>query len=120
MDVKKIKESIEVLSSDLGEGFVSCDVWVSGSGQAIVSHKGGNVKATALFDQISSSVKNALKVAEFPEIDPYYLFHLDNGLIILVLLQDKYQWGIAIDPEKAPLGLVLNIAIPNVIEKLNA
>lgn len=120
MDVKKIKESIEILSEDLGEGFVSCDVWATGSGQAVVSHKGGNAKATALFDQITDNIKKALEVADFPEIDPYYLFHLDNGMLILILLHDNYQWGIAIDPEKSPLGLVLNIAIPNVIEKLNA
>lgn len=120
MDVKKIKESIDVLSNDLGTGLISCDVWVTGTGQSIVSHNGGNEKATALFDQITGSIKKALEIAKFEEIDPYYLFHLEGGTILLVLLQDKYQWGIAINPEHAPLGLVLNVAVPNVIEKLNS
>lgn len=118
MDTNKVKNSIEVLKKDLGEGFLSCDVWVTGSGQPVFSYNGGNTKATALFDQITGSIKKALKIADFPEIDPYYLFYLESGTLIVLILQDKYQWGCAIDPEKSPLGLVLNIAIPNLLESL--
>lgn len=118
MDINQINKAIDGLKADLKEGLLTCDIWVSGTGQPISSYKGGNIKATALFDQITDNIKKALEVADFPEIDPYYMFFLENGTLILIILVDNLQWGISIDPSKAQLGLILNIAIPNAVENL--
>lgn len=118
MDTDQINKAVEGLKTDLKEGLLTCDIWISGTGQPIASYDGGNVKATALFDQITENIKKALEVANFPGIDPYYMFFLENGTLILIILVENLQWGVSIDPSKAQLGLVLNIAIPNAVENL--
>lgn len=119
MDTKQIISAIDVLKNDLGDSLISCDIWISGTGQSIASHNGGNAKATALFDQITANINKAIEVSEFPKLNPYYLFNTEDGATVLVLLVKNLQVGIIVDTSKTQLGLFLNIAIPNAIEALN-
>lgn len=118
MDTKQINAAIEGLKNDLGEGLLSCDVWITGTGQAIATYNGGNAKATALFDQITSNINKAIEVAEFPKLNPYYLFNTEGGVTVLVLVHKNLQMGVAVEAAKTQLGLFLNIAVPNVIAAL--
>ncbi len=113
MDVKLLKNAIEVLKNDLEGSLMSSVIWKTGTGTAIMGFN-ENPAGTALFDQVTSFMKKALKGAEFPNIGDYYLLNLENGKIAVILqFKEGYQWGILIDGAKVNLGLLLNVAVPN-------
>jgi hypothetical protein len=115
MDVKKLKNSIEVLKEDLGEALIACDIWPTGTGQSIAGHN-TQPKATALFEQVTEYMKKTLKDSGFPGLDKYYLLDLENDSLIVVLQFEGYQWGMLVNSNKVQLGLLLNIALPKAME----
>jgi len=115
MDVKKLKNSIEILKEDLGKGLVACDIWPTGSGQSIAGHN-SQPKATALFEQVTEYMNKTLSGAGFPGLAKYYMLDLENDSLVIVLMFEGYQWGMLINSQEVQLGLVLNIAVPKARE----
>ncbi len=112
MNVKKLKEAIEVLKDSLDGALLACDIWKAGSGTSIAGYN-PNPKATALFDKVSDYMNKSLETSGFPLLNDYYLLELKNNAMVAVLqLKDNYQWGMLVDSSKVNLGLLLNIAIP--------
>ncbi|NPA67729.1 MAG: DUF4388 domain-containing protein [Chlorobi bacterium] len=112
MDVKKLNNAIETLKSDLGDGLISCDIFQTGTGQAIASFN-PQPKATALFERLTGQIQTMLDGANFLALDKYYLIDVKGDTLAVVLQFDKYQWAMLIDEKKANLGLLLNVAVPN-------
>lgn len=117
MNLETLNKAIETLKNDLGTGLLATDIWVLGTGQSIAGHQ-SNPKATALFDQIVSNIQNALKVADYQKMTDYLFFSLEGNLNVVVLLVEDKGWGMAVDGNTAPMGLLLNVAIPNAIAAL--
>ena len=112
MNVKKLKESIEVLKNNLDGALMACDIWKDGTGTSIAGYN-TNPQATALFDRVTDYMNKSLKTSGFPSLDKYYLLELKNNALIVVLqFEQGYQWGMLVDNSKVNLGLLLNIAIP--------
>jgi len=111
MDIKKLKNAIEVLRNDLGDALVATDIYPTGVGTPLVGYN-SNPQAAALFDRVTSFMKKALEGAGFPKLKDYYLLQVEGGLVV-VLIFDGYQWGMFVDDSKVNLGILLNIAIPN-------
>lgn len=119
MNVEVLNKAMETLKSDLGEGLIGSDIWIKGTGQPIVGYQ-GNMKAVALFDQIIVNIDNALKVAEYPKMQNYFMIKLKGNVHFVVVLVDNLEWKMAVDGNKVPLGLLLNIALPNAIEAIKS
>ena len=120
MNVNKVKESIEILKSDLGDGLVAVDVWQTGTGQSIAGYN-PQPKATALFEQVTASMNKTLTGSGFPGLNKFYMLDLQGDSLVIVLQFEKHQMGMLVNTTKVQLGLLLNIAIPNVREAfLNA
>jgi len=112
MNVKKLKESIEILKANLDGALIASDIWKDNTGTSIAGYN-SNPKAVALFDQVTSYMNKALETSGFPTLDKYYLLELkDNALVVVLQFKDNYQWGMLVDNTKVNLGLLLNIAIP--------
>jgi len=113
MNVKKLKESVEVLKNDLEGALLACDIWPTGTAQSIAGYN-SQPKATALFEKLTVFLKKSLHGAEFPPINEYYMLDMvDNATVIIMQLDNDYQWGMLIDKSKVQLGFLLNIALPN-------
>jgi len=113
MNIQKLKESIEVLKRDLDGALLACDIWPPGTAQPILGFN-SQPKATALFDKLTTFLRDALAGAEFPPINEYYMLDLANNATVMVLqLEQGYQWGMLVDKSKVHLGMLLSIAIPN-------
>ena len=113
MNVKKLKEAVEVLKENLDGALMATDIWPTGIGTAIAGYN-QNPQATALFEKVTDYMRKALKGAGFPDIKDYYLLEMENSAMVLVLQFKKegYQWGMLVDSNKVNLGLLLNIAVP--------
>ncbi len=112
MDIKKLKNSIEVLKDNLDGALLAADIWMTGTGQPIAGYN-SNPQATALFERVTEYMNKALSGAGFPILNEYYMLNLEGNALVLVLMFDDYQWGMLVDSSKVQLGLLLNIAIPN-------
>lgn len=119
MDLKKIKEAIDSLKEDLGTGLVACDIWKSGTGQAIVSFN-PQPKATALFDNFTSQLQKMLKDAEFPGLSEFYMLDVEGDAQVLVLQFKELQLGMLINKLNTNMGILFSIAIPNVRKAIQA
>ena len=113
MNVKKLKNAVEVLKENLDGALIACDIWLTGTGTSVVGYN-TNPQATALFEKVTSDMTKALGGAGFPNLNKYYLLELENNSMVVVLQfgEEGYQWGMLVDSSKVNLGLLLNIAIP--------
>ena len=113
MNVKKLKEAVNVLNESLDGALMSADIWGSGTGTAIAGYN-QNPQATALFDKVTDYMRKALKGAGFPDIKDYYLLEMENNAMVVVLQfkEQGFQWGILVDSNKVNLGMLLNISVP--------
>ena len=114
MNVAKLSKSIDTLKENLGGALLATDIWGSADMQSIA---GWNPQPAActLFGQIVNATNHALKDSGFPILGKYCLFDLVDAKIVVVIPMGDFMWGILIDGKKAPLGLLLNIALPKAI-----
>lgn len=116
MNIKKLNNSVDMLKEYLGDSLLACDIWITGTGQSIAGYN-SQPKAAALFEQLTDFMKKALANSGFPALENYYLLDLNADSMAIILIFDKYQWGMLIGKQKAQLGLILNVILPNVKEE---
>lgn len=117
MNSSILNNAVETLKNDLGASLLATDIWVLGTGQSIAGHN-SNPKAAALFDQIVANIQRALKVADYKKMTDYLFLSLENNINVIVILVEDKGWGMAVDGNQTPLGLLLNVALPNAIEAI--
>ncbi len=113
MNVKKLKEAMEVLKSEAGSGLIGTDIYSSKDLQSIVAYN-GTPEACALFGKITEYLKKALNNAGFPALNNYYLLDLVGDAILIVIPFGEYQWGMVLSTKEIPLGMFLNIILPKI------
>jgi len=116
MNVQKLNDAMNEMKANIGPGLLSSSIVSSTDGQTIVDFQ-GNPKACALFNQLTNYLSRALKESGLPELGKYYIIDLTNNRMGIVIPLGDFWWGMVTDSQKAPLGLLLNIAIPNAIDK---
>ena len=114
MNTAKLKESIEMLKNDLGEGLLATDIISRSDGQTIVGYN-TQPAACALFTQLTNMLMKSLADSGFPTLGRYYLLDLVDKKAVVVLPLGENIWGMLVDTRKTPIGLVLNVAVPKVI-----
>jgi len=115
MKVEKLNQAVEILKEDLGNGLLATDIFGSRDGQSIAGWN-SQPAASALFSQITKMMNKALKDAGFPSLNQYYLLNLEGGKVVLIINMEDYQWGVLMDSEKVPLGVLLSVAMPKAIK----
>ncbi len=115
MDIKKLKSCIEELKEDLGNGLLATDIYAMADGQSIAGYN-SNPKACALFGRVTTGLVNTLKTSGLPELNSYYILDLTEGRLVLIVPMDRFQWTITVDKENTPLGLLLHVVLPKVLD----
>ena len=143
--VEKIKKVINGLKEDLGDGFVDTDIWCTSSNKSVAFHHQHGVvplygvmpKHIKLFSQISGILKKTLQESDYPGLGDYYLINLtDDHLVVVLNLRSStpgtanlatrrnslgsvgHQQYILVDLSKTSIGILMSIALPNVLENL--
>lgn len=117
MDIKKLNGIVDNLKDVLGSALIATDSWMTNDGQSLVGYN-TQPKASALFNEISNNLKKSLKNADFPGLGKYYMINLENNFMVIVAIQGELQEGMLIDVSKTSLGILINIALPKVMEGL--
>ena len=114
MNIPKLKEAVDTLREDLGEGMLATDIFSKQDGQAVEGYN-SQPAACALFSQMTKYIFKSLSDSGFPTIGRYYLLDLVDNKAVVVIPLGEYIWGIFIDTKKVPIGLVLNVGLPKAI-----
>lgn len=117
MDAKKLNEIVKNFKKELGDALIATDIWVTADGQSLAGYN-TQPAAAALFNRIALIINDALKGANFPLLNRYYLLHLEGGHTSAAMQFGDYQWGILVDTKQVQLGLLLNVHIPNTMEAI--
>ncbi len=108
---------IEDLKSDLGEGFVANDIWHAKDAQSLAGYN-SQPKAVALFNEVTRLLDKTMKGAEFPGLGDYYIVHLENDLLVVIAIAGEYQNGMLVDLSKTTMGILMSVALPNLLQNL--
>jgi len=116
MNIKKLKEAVDKLKEDMGDGLIATDVFSTADGQSIYGIN-SQPRACALFNQVTNSLEKSLKGGNLPPLGKYYIVDLTDGKIIMVIPMNEYQWALVVDTKKIQTGLLLNVVLPEIIDK---
>lgn len=112
MNIKRLKESIELFKNELDGALLSSDIWEKESGLSIASYN-PNEKYVALFTRLTNNMDRDLEDIGFSAFGEYQLIDLENGTMLIVLnFEGKYLWGSLLDKSKLSLGRLIYIAMP--------
>ncbi|KQC14568.1 MAG: hypothetical protein APR63_05545 [Desulfuromonas sp. SDB] len=114
MKAQKLMEAVETLKGDLEGSLIATDIWSVNQGISLAGYN-SQPKAVALFNKVTDMINKTLTGSNFPELGKYYILDLVDEKMVVIIPMDEYQWGILLNSQTAPLGLLLNIAIPNAI-----
>lgn len=115
MNMKKLNEAMDELKNNVGSGLLSSTIASTNDGQMIIGYN-SHPKAAPLFTQITSYLNRALKDSGLEGLGKYYIVDMTNNKMGIVIPLGDFWWGLVTDSQKAPLGLLLNIAIPRAID----
>lgn len=116
MDIKKLKEAVDDLKKDMGEGLIATDVFSNADGQSIYGIN-TQPRACAFFNQVTDHLVKSLQGSSLPPLGKYYIVELADDKIIMVIATNEYQWGLIVNTKKIQTGLLLNVILPEIIEK---
>jgi len=117
MNIKRLNKILDDVKEDLGTALVASDIWNIDDGQSLAGFN-TQPKATALFNEITRYLNKALRGAEFPGLGKYYLVHLENNFLVVVVSSGTLQQGVLVDLSKTTLGLLMNITLPKIQQGL--
>lgn len=117
MNIGKLNKAIEVLKQTLGDGLNASDVWTRHDGMSIAGFNSQPV-ATALFNRMTDGLQSTLVDSGFPALGKYYLLELANEMMVVVLQAAEIRAGILVDKKKAPLGVIISVALPKFLASL--
>lgn len=115
--IENLNQVIKNFKSDLGEGLVGTGIWHTSDGQQIAEYK-SRPKAVALFNEVTRIMDNTLRNAEFPNLGQYYLVHLKNNHVVIVVKIGEYQQGALVDLSKTTMGILMSVALPRLLKDL--
>ena len=117
MNIKRLNKVVEDLKEDLGTALIATDNWNTKDAVSLVGYN-SQPKAIALFNEITRNLNKSLKDTAFPGLGKYYLVHLENNYMVIVVVQDEFQEGMLADLSKTTLGMLMTVVLPKVIEGL--
>jgi hypothetical protein len=118
MNLQKLRENIEWLKKQLGNGLVATDIWSTEVGLSLAGYN-EKPEAVALFNEVTRFLRRAIEDTGFPPLGRYYMVELDSGkALAIILVHQDLQWGMLIDTSQATLGLIVSIVLQQAAKRL--
>lgn len=115
--VESFNSIIEELKSDLGEGLIATDIWHARDAQSLAGYN-SQPKAVALFNEVTRILDKTTSESEFPGLGNYYIVHLENDLLVVVVVVGEYHHGMLVDLSKTTMGILMSVALPKLLSLL--
>jgi hypothetical protein len=118
MDLQKLTAAFDAFCGRVGPGLIASDVW--GAEMLSLASYNSQPAAVALFGDITSKMKTALRDSGFPSLGRYYLIELSDKKVMLVMVYKDFQCGSLVDMTKVNMGTLLSIAVAKAIDEFQA
>jgi hypothetical protein len=120
VDGRQLEAAVEALKKTLRGSLIATDIWDREAYVSLAAHN-SRAEAVSLFTHIANSTDEKLAQAGFPGVDHWYMNHLKGGLIGLVVYHgDDILQGILIDTAKANIGVLVSVAVPQMLTMVQA
>jgi len=122
MNLKTVNSVLAEIEDGLNSGLSTIDVFSKSTGMTVAGVR-SSPKACALFNILSERITETIKKSGLPVPDyvSQTLLRLgeDGSVMIVVIdLTDKYRMGMAVDVQKASLGVLVSVVLPDAIPRL--
>ena len=110
-DMRALSDTVERVRSHLDDALLAIDVYALSDGQPLAGFN-SQPRWAAYLAQMSGRLTETLANCGLPAAGRYYLIDLDAPQSLLVVPGHSLQWSLLFDATRAPLGLVLNVVLP--------
>ena len=122
MNLKVVNQLLSEVEDGLMGGLAATDVFSKSSGMSVAGVR-SSPKACALFNILCERIGETIKKSGLPVPDTLSDVMLRLGeegvvMIVVVDLNEKYRWGMAVDCSKAQLGILVSVVIPDIKPRL--
>ena len=122
MNLKTANAVLAEIEDGLNGGLATIDLFSKSTGMSVAGVR-SPPKACALFNILSERITETIKKSGLPvpEYVSQTLLRLgeDGSVMIVVIdLTDKYRMGLAVDCNKAQLGVLVSVVLPDAIPRL--
>jgi len=122
MNLKTVNSVLAEIEDGLNGGLSTIDVFSKSTGMTVAGVR-SSPKACALFNILSERITETIKKSGLPVPDYVSQTLLRLGedgsvMIVVVDLTDKYRMGMAVDVQKASLGVLVSVVLPDAIPRL--
>lgn len=111
MNIQKLNEALDSTKRSLGNALIATDIYTTDEGTSIAAFN-TQPKACALFNEVTTNLKNSLSTTGFPGLNEYYLLELKDGHLVVILNFSDYQWVFLVDSKIVKFGILFNVIIP--------
>ncbi len=101
----------------LKDGLLDGTFWDKDTGLSINSYVQSRDDFVALFSSFIDEAEASLSASDRPAIGRFITISRKDSVVIVIKHSDKIFQGMVVDPKKANLGLLYNVALPKAIEK---
>ncbi len=122
MNLKVVNQLLADVEDGLMGGLAATDVFSKSSGMSVAGIR-SSPKACALFNILCERISETIKKSGLPV--PDYLAETmlrlgDDGVVMIVVvdINEKYRWGMAVDCSKAQLGILVSVVLPDTKPRL--
>ena len=122
MNLKDVNSILAEIEDGLMGGLATIDVFSKSSGMSVAGIR-SSPKACALFNILCDRITEAIKKSALPV--PEYVHQTmlrlgEDGVVMIVVVDvnEKYRWGMAVDCSKAQLGILVSVVLPDIKPRL--
>ena len=122
MNLKVVNQLLSEVEDGLMGGLAASDVFSKSSGMSVAGIR-SSPKACALFNILCERIGETIKKSGLPV--PDYLSETmlrlgEDGVVMIVVVDvnEKYRWGMAVDCTKAQLGILVSVVLPDIKPRL--
>lgn len=124
MNLNEVQATLTDMEDSMLGGLAAIDVFSKTSGMSVAGRR-SSPRACALFNILVDRIGDTIRKSGLPVPDSIQqtLLRLgDDGqvMIVVVDLTDKYRMGMALDCNRAQLGIVVSVVLPDAIPRMRA
>lgn len=118
MNIQKLNAAMDNLKSRTGDALVVTSILGYEDGQTLMEVN-SDPKTDALIARMTSFLVQVMSKSTLGKIGDYVIIDYSHNIVGVILLFERHCWAIGIDKTKLPLGMLLNIILPDTIKDFN-
>lgn len=118
MKLKEVNECIAKAKRDIGDGLI-CSVIANIENGATIAKVDCDDKLGAISAQMLAFLTEVVSNTS-QKMGRYFFCEVNENVIGVFINADGYVWNVTVNPQKVPIGMIINVYLDEYIEKFEA